>query len=94
MDSVTQFVLGAAVGEAVIGRRIGRKAILWGGLAGTLPDLDVYIQMGDAVRDFTYHRSFSHSLFVLALLTPLMAWLARRIHANEGVSTGRLALMF
>ena len=41
MDSVTQFMLGAAVGEAVLGRKIGRKALLYGGLAGTLPDLDV-----------------------------------------------------
>lgn len=82
MDSLTQFVLGAAVGEAVIGRKVGRKAILWGGIAGTLPDLDVFIPLGDAVKDFTYHRSASHSLFVLALLTPVMVWLINKIHPH------------
>ena len=94
MDSVTQLVLGAAVGEAVIGRQVGRKAMLWGALAGTLPDLDVFIHMGDAVRDFTYHRSFSHSLFVLALITPLMVWLVNRMHPSNRQYAYRWALMF
>jgi inner membrane protein len=82
MDSVTQIALGAAVGEAVLGRRIGNRAILWGAIAGTLPDFDVFVPLGDAVKDFTYHRSASHSLFVLALLTPLLVWLINRIHPS------------
>ena len=41
MDSLTQIVLGAAVGEFVLGRKVGNKAILWGAVAGTIPDLDV-----------------------------------------------------
>ncbi len=82
MDSLTQLALGAAVGEAAIGSRVGRRAILWGAIAGTLPDLDVFVPLGDAVRDFTYHRSATHSLFMLALLTPLLAWLITRIHPD------------
>ncbi len=80
MDSLTQLTLGAAVGEAVAGRQFGRRAMLWGAVCGTFPDLDVFIPLGDAVRDFTYHRSFSHSLFVLALLTPLFVWLILKLH--------------
>ena len=82
MDSVTQMVLGAAVAEATIGRKIGNRAILWGAVAGTMPDLDVFVPLGDVVKDFTYHRSASHSLFVLALVTPLLVWLITRIHAD------------
>ena len=82
MDSVTQMLLGAAVGEATIGRKAGNRALLWGAVAGTLPDLDVFVPLGDVVRDFTYHRSASHSLFVLALLTPLLVWLITKIHAG------------
>ena len=41
MDSVTQIVLGAAVGEAVLGKKIGNKAVICGGIAGTIPDLDI-----------------------------------------------------
>ncbi len=85
MDTVTQITLGAAVGYAVLGRRAGRKALVWGGICGLLPDLDVLVPMGDAVRDFTYHRGASHSLFVLAALTPLVAWLITRIHKDTAV---------
>ncbi len=80
MDTLTQITLGAAVGEAVLGRHVGNKAILWGALCGTLPDLDVLIPMGDPVSDFTYHRGASHSLFVLALITPIIVWLIQKFH--------------
>lgn len=82
MDSVTQFALGSAVGEAVLGKKVGRRALLWGGICGTIPDLDVFIPLGDPVSDFTYHRSFSHSLFVLALLTPVVVALITRLHRH------------
>ena len=68
------------MGEAVLGRRIGNRAILWGGLCGLFPDLDVLIPFGDAVKNFTYHRGFSHSVFVLSALTPLVVWLILKIH--------------
>lgn len=42
MDSLTQIVLGAACGEAVLGRKIGNKALLFGAIGGTIPDLDVF----------------------------------------------------
>lgn len=82
MDSVTQIALGAAVGEATLGRKMGYRALVWGGICGTVPDLDVFIPLGDAVSDFTYHRAASHSLFVLAALTPVVAWGINRIHAG------------
>ena len=93
MDTLTQIALGAAVGEAVMGRQIGRKALLWGGIAGTIPDLDVFIPLGNAVMDYTYHRAASHSLFVLALLTPLLVWLVNRIHPQHRDLTKRWAFM-
>ncbi|BBI59475.1 hypothetical protein HSBAA_07810 [Vreelandella sulfidaeris] len=78
MDSVTQAVLGAAIGGAVLGRRLGRKAILIGAVLGTLPDLDVALDYGDAVANVTEHRGFSHSLFVLTGLATLLALLCAR----------------
>lgn len=66
MDSVTQAVLGAAVAAVCVEKQHRRKAVLIGAVLGTIPDLDVFIDYGDAVSNFTYHRGFSHSLFVLA----------------------------
>lgn len=77
MDSVTQAVLGAAIGGALAPTGQRRKALLVGAALGTLPDLDVVIDYGDAVANFTYHRGFSHSLFVLPPVA-LLLWLALR----------------
>lgn len=80
MDSVTQIALGGAVGYAVLGNKVGRKAILWGAVLGTLPDLDVLIRYSNAIEDFTYHRGFSHSLIMHFLVSPLIVWLILKIH--------------
>ena len=82
MDSLTQIVLGAAVGETTLCKKIGRKASPYGAILGTLPDLDV-LWVKNAVDSFTEHRSFSHSLLVLLLVSPIFAWLLKRFHPYE-----------
>ncbi len=79
LDSVTQMALGAAIGEMVLGRRLGNKAMIVGAIVGSLPDLDVLIPFDGAVESFTYHRGFSHSLIVLTLLSPCIALLLQRL---------------
>lgn len=92
MDSITQALLGATVQASLLGRWQGRKALLYGAVLGTLPDLDVVIDYGDAIADMTYHRGFSHSLFVLSSLAIALAWLARRIGPDPNYSGMRLFL--
>ncbi|WP_422102791.1 metal-dependent hydrolase [Vreelandella sp.] len=89
MDSITQAALGAAVGGAVLGKRLGRKAILMGAVLGTLPDLDVALDYGDAIANVTEHRGFSHSLFVLTGLATLLAVLCARFAPARDISLGR-----
>jgi len=63
MDSLTQIVLGASVGEAVLGKKIGNKAIWYGAIAGTIPDLDVIARnFTDTVTALELHRGFTHSI--------------------------------
>lgn len=79
MDSLTQIVLGAAVGEAVLGRKIGNKAILYGAIAGTIPDLDVLAAFfTDKVTSLEIHRGFTHSIFFSVLFAPVFAYLVTR----------------
>ncbi|GAA0639323.1 metal-dependent hydrolase [Halomonas beimenensis] len=94
MDTLTQAALGAAIGGTVLGRRLGRKAVLIGAGLGTLPDLDVLIDYGDAVANVTRHRGFSHSLFLLSGLAMILAWLARRLHPARDISLGRWGAFF
>ncbi|QOR40166.1 metal-dependent hydrolase [Billgrantia diversa] len=89
MDTLTQAALGAAVGGTVLGRRLGRKAVLIGAALGTLPDLDVFLDYGDAVANVTEHRGFSHSLLVLTGLGTLLALLVRRFAPARGITLGR-----
>lgn len=76
MDSVSQLLLGASVSVAVMGRRVPLwQAAAVGAACGTLPDLDVFIDHGDAIRNMTLHRTESHALLWLTLASPLLAWL-------------------
>ena len=74
MDSITQAALGASLAGAVAGKTLGRSSLLIGAALGTLPDLDVVIDYGTAIANFSEHRGFSHSLLVLFPLAILLAW--------------------
>jgi inner membrane protein len=76
MDSVTQILLGAAVGEAVLGNRVGNKAMLYGAIAGTIPDLDVISgAFVDTVTALEWHRGFTHSIVFSVLGGLFFGWL-------------------
>ncbi|MFU8811466.1 MAG: metal-dependent hydrolase [Balneolaceae bacterium] len=81
MDSITQMTLGAAVGEAVLGKRAGYRAALWGVALGTLPDLDILINpFVDAVNELYYHRNITHSFFFAVAASPLLGWMIAKVH--------------
>ncbi len=79
VDSITQATLGAAVGELMLGRRLGNRALAWGALFGTLPDLDVVLApFLDNTANLWWHRGPSHSLLVMVMASwGLSAWLAK-----------------
>ncbi len=71
MDSLTQITLGAAVGEVVLGRKVGNRAMLWGAIGGTIPDLDVLANLvTDDMSSLAFHRAITHS-FTFAFLAPV-----------------------
>ena len=83
MDSLSQIALGSAVAIGVMGRRTAAwKAAAWGAVAGTLPDLDVVIDHGDALLNMVLHRAESHALLYLTLFAPLLAWGVSRLHGE------------
>ncbi|QQS31199.1 MAG: metal-dependent hydrolase [Sphingobacteriales bacterium] len=88
MDSITQFTLGAAIGEAVLGKKIGNKAVLWGGFAGTIPDLDVmFSPLLDNVQRLGFHRGYSHSLLFALIVGPILGWLFWKWYKNHPAQT-------
>jgi len=89
MDSVTQLALGAAVGEACLGRRVGWPAAAWGAALGALPDLDAALgPLLDPLTELELHRGLTHSLLWCALAPPLVALGLGRLH-REREATAR-----
>ena len=81
MDSLTQIVLGAAVGEAVLGKKVGNKAMLYGAIAGTIPDLDtIWGKFLDPLTAIEIHRGISHSIIFSVVMAPILGWLVAQLH--------------
>ncbi|HTK00355.1 MAG TPA: metal-dependent hydrolase [Bordetella sp.] len=92
MDSLTHVVMGGSIQAALLGRAQGRKALLYGAVLATLPDLDVFVPYPDPVSLMTYHRGFSHSILVLTALAALLSWLIRRRWPAAPYGAARLFL--
>jgi inner membrane protein len=85
MDSITHIVLGAVIGEAVAGRRLGKKAMLLGAIAQSVPDLDFIASFRLGVsHDVLAHRGFTHSILFALLLAPLLALAVGRWGGGRG----------
>jgi inner membrane protein len=63
VDIITQGILGAAVGFAVLGRKKPRTALSLGFLGGLAPDFDIFFAASDTVDYWVVHRGITHSLF-------------------------------
>ena len=84
MDSLTQIILGAAVGEVTLGKKIGNKAMLWGAVGGTIPDLDVLGGLFlSEIDNVAFHRGFSHSILFCILGAFFFGWLVDQIYSSR-----------
>ncbi len=94
MDSITHAVLGACIGEAVAGKQMGRRAMVWGMAAQSFPDIDVVASFWmDTAGNLLAHRGFTHSILCMILVTPLFALTAARLHRSRGVPLSRWMLL-
>ncbi|MDR2126529.1 MAG: metal-dependent hydrolase [Prevotellaceae bacterium] len=83
MDSISHILIGAVTGEIVAGNKLGKKAVLWGAVVATLPDLDVIAQpFLQPAQSLLFHRGPTHSVLLCALAVPLIAKLLTKIHKD------------
>ncbi len=88
MDSITHVVLGAVMGEALAGKQLGKRAMVLGAIAQSLPDIDFISSFWlPTADDLLAHRGFTHSFLFAILVTPLLVWLASR-SSRSGLSYG------
>lgn len=95
MDSLTHIALGACMGEAFAGKKLGRKAMIWGAVAQSAPDIDFLASFWmNSTSNLLAHRGFTHSLLFCAIITPVLAFLAERFHRPHNISFGKWAAFF
>lgn len=95
MDSLTHIALGACMGEAFAGKQIGKKAMLWGALAQSIPDIDFISSFWmDTSSSLLAHRGFTHSILFCVFLTPFLALLTERLHRPHNISFTKWVLFF
>lgn len=86
MDSLTQIVLGAACGEIALGKKIGNKALLFGAIGGTIPDLDVFVGtwlFQNEIDSMAFHRGFMHSILFAIMASVVLGYLIHWVY-NTG----------
>jgi len=95
MDSITHIALGACMGDAFCGKKLGKKAMLWGALAQSIPDIDFIASFWMNTADnLLAHRGFTHSLLFCLLCALLLAWLADKWHRPHNISFSKWLLFF
>ncbi|WP_310558420.1 metal-dependent hydrolase [Flavobacterium sp.] len=95
MDSLTHIALGACMGEAFAGKTLGKKAMLWGALAQSIPDIDFIASFWmDTSSNLLAHRGFTHSFLFCIIITPLFALLAEYWHRPHNISLKHWMLFF
>jgi inner membrane protein len=95
MDSLTHIALGACMGEAFAGKTLGKKAMLWGALAQSIPDIDFVASFWmDTSSNLLAHRGFTHSLLFCIIITPLLSLLAEYWHRPHNISLKNWMVFF
>jgi inner membrane protein len=72
VDTITQAVFGAAIGQAGFQSKLGWRALAAGAALATVPDLDVFGSLIDPLNEWRNHRGLTHSLFFGPIAGPFL----------------------
>ncbi|WP_053002440.1 metal-dependent hydrolase [Kordia jejudonensis] len=93
MDSITQAVLGAAIGEVALGKKIGNKGAIAGAIVATIPDLDVILHLFYTKFEMlSIHRGYSHSIVCSIIGALLLTFILSKIKWFDQISFKRCLL--
>lgn len=95
MDSITHIALGACVGEIVLGKQLGKRAMLLGAVAQSVPDVDFLAAFWyNAANNLLAHRGFTHSILFAVLIAPILALIAEKWHRPHNINFRRWLVFF
>lgn len=87
MDTLTHIALGACVGEALLGKKLGKKALMIGAFANSIPDFDFVTSFWMSIdRSLLAHRGFAHSFLFAFLIAGSLAYFFQRWFKRSGIA--------
>lgn len=88
-------MVGATIGDALLGKRLGKRAMLLGALAQSIPDIDFISSFWtDTPTYLLAHRGFTHSILFDLLATIAFALMAEHYHRKHSVGYNKWILFF
>ena len=95
MDSLTHIVLGACIGEAVAGKALGKRALFYGALAQSVPDVDFVLGFFlHGADNVVAHRGITHSILFGIATTFLLTWLVKNVIHKTALPYRTMFLLF
>jgi len=84
MNIFSYFLIGAAIGCLFAGKKIGNKALLYGGVCALFPCLDEGLALFFSCPASLYVAGgVSHSLLYCILLAPILGWILRKFVSKD-----------
>lgn len=95
MDSITHIALGACIGEAILSRQLGKKAMIIGAVSQSLPDIDVVASLWLPPADnLLVHRGITHSVVFALVASLLFSFIIKEKSKLNNLSLLNLFLFF
>jgi inner membrane protein len=86
MDSLTHIAIGACIGDLFLGKKIGKKAMFYGAVAASLPDIDFISSFWlNTTDDLLAHRGFTHSFLFAFISVAALAFIFKKRHYADNV---------
>jgi inner membrane protein len=95
LDSLTHIVLGACIGEAIAGRYMDKRALFYGALAQSVPDVDfVTAFFLHGAENVVAHRGITHSVLFGVAATFFLTWLVKSVIHKTPLPWKNVFLLF
>jgi len=95
LDTLTHIALGACIGEAFFGKKIGKRAMLLGAIAQSVPDIDIVASFWmHPPANLLAHRGFTHSILFAGIMAVLLGMASEKIHRPHNIKLWRWITFF
>jgi len=95
LDSLTHIAIGACIGEVVLHKQLGKRALLWGILAQSIPDIDFIAALWlNTSENLLAHRGFTHSILFAIVISIAMSLAADHWHRPHNIRFSKFILFF